>query len=73
MEPHDKKEARGLYDDDLGKVQQILPNDVITTVEMVDKESYCVPKSFVDGFYGYRLWFNMPKDEAKRQHKTGDW
>ncbi len=67
-----KKEARGLNDDNLGKVQQILPNDIITTVGMVDRESYCIPKSFVDRFDGYKLWFKISKDEAKRQYKAAD-
>ncbi len=67
-----KKEARGLNDDDLGEVQQILPNDIITTVGMVDKESYCIPKGFVDRFDGYKLWFKISKDEVKRQYKAAD-
>ena len=34
-----KKEARELDDHDLGEIQQILLNDIITTVGVVDKES----------------------------------
>ena len=67
-----KSEARGLNDDSLGEVQQILPNDIITTVGVVDKESYCIPKSFLDGFDGRNLWLKISKDEAKSRYKAAD-
>jgi len=37
-----KKEARGLKDDDLGEVQEVRGNVVITKVGVVDKEIYTI-------------------------------
>ena len=34
-----KKEARGLKDDDLGEVQEVRQNEIITKVGVVDKET----------------------------------
>jgi hypothetical protein len=42
-----KNEARGLKDDDLGEVQEVRQNEIITKVGVVDKEAYCIPKKFV--------------------------
>jgi hypothetical protein len=60
-----KKEARGLKDDDLGEVQEVRQNEIITKVGVVDKETYCIPKKFVTRFDGHNLWFSITKDEAK--------
>ena len=67
-----KKEARGLGDDELGEVQEIRGNDVITKVGLIDKETYCIPKSLVEKYDGHNLWFKISKDEAKSQYKISD-
>jgi hypothetical protein len=40
-----KKEARGLKDDDLGS-QKVSANDIITKVDIVDKETYAISKIY---------------------------
>ena len=67
-----KKEARGLGDDDLGEVQEVRGNDVITKVGVIDKESYCIPKTLLERYDGHNLWFKISKDEAKNQYKIAD-
>ena len=67
-----KKEARGLNDDDLGEVQEVRPNEIITKTGVVDKETYCIPKNFVEGFDGHNLRFRISKEEAKAQYKIAD-
>ena len=67
-----KKEARGLKDDDLGEVQEVRGDVVITKVGIVDKETYAIPKRHVTRFDGHNLWFNITKDEAKTQYKIID-
>jgi hypothetical protein len=41
-----KKEARGTENADLGEVQEILQENVITKVGLIDKVTYSIPKSF---------------------------
>jgi hypothetical protein len=67
-----KKEARGLKDDDLGEVQEVRGETVITKVGVVDKETYAIPKSYAVRYDGHNLWFNITKDEAKSQFKIAD-
>ena len=67
-----KKEARGLKDDDLGEVQEVRGDVVITKVGVVDKETYAIPTNLVTRYDGHNLWFNITKDEAKSQFKIKD-
>jgi hypothetical protein len=51
-----KKEARGINDADLGEVQEIRLDNVITKAGLVDKEVYSIPKNLdedmMDTMYG---------------------
>jgi hypothetical protein len=67
-----KREARGLDDDDLGEVQEVRPNEIVTKVGVVNKETYCIPKSLVEGFDGHNVRFRISKEEAKAQYKIAD-
>lgn len=67
-----KKEARGLKDDDLGEVQEVRGDVVITKVGVVDKETYAIPMSLAIRYDGHNLFFNITKDEAKSQYKIKD-
>jgi len=67
-----KKEARGLNDDDLGEVQEVRPNEVVTKVGVVDKETYCIPKNLFEEFDGHNVRFRISKEEAKSQYKIAD-
>ncbi len=60
-----KKEARGLGDYDLGEVQDLNEEFVITKKGVVDKDKFYLPKSKAVKFDGDKLWFEVGKDEAK--------
>jgi len=61
-----KKEARGLDDADLGEVQEVNNDTVITQKGIVSKDRYYLPKNLLSRFDGNKLWFNITKDEADR-------
>ena len=67
-----KKEARGINDADLGEVQEIRQDLVITKAGVVDKEVYSIPKNLVEKYDGHNLWFRVTKEEAESQYKTKD-
>ena len=60
-----KKEARGLDDYDLGEVQELNDEFVITKRGLVDKDKFYLPRNKVNKFDGGKLWFEISKDEAK--------
>lgn len=67
-----KKEARGINDADLGEVQEVRQDFVITKAGVVDKEVYSIPKSLVERYDGHNLWFKVTKEEAENLYKTKD-
>lgn len=67
-----KKEARGINDADLGEVQEVRQNLVITKAGVVDKEVYSIPKNLVEKYDGHNLWFRVTKEEAESRYKTKD-
>jgi len=60
-----KKEARGLDDYDLGEVEEVDEEHVITKKGVVDKDRFFLPRNKVIRFDGDKLWFEVTKDEAK--------
>jgi hypothetical protein len=67
-----KKEARGIGDADLGEVQEIHLDNVITKVGLIDKVTYSIPKSLVEQFDGHTLLFKLTKEEAETRYKIKD-
>jgi hypothetical protein len=61
-----KKEARGLGDTDLGEVQQVTGEFIITQKGTVDKEQYYIPKNLVDHFDGSTVFFTVTEEEVKQ-------
>ena len=59
-----EKEARGLDDADLGEVQEVGNDFVLTQKGVVHKEKYQIPKNLAIRFDGNKLWFNITKDES---------
>ncbi len=59
-----KKEARGLDDYDLGEVQEVNDDIVITKKGVVDKDKFYLPRNKANKFDGDKLWFEISKDEA---------
>jgi hypothetical protein len=60
-----KKEARGLEDYDLGEVEEVNDEFVITKKGTVDTDKFFLPRSKVLRFDGDKVWFEVTKDEAK--------
>jgi hypothetical protein len=67
-----KKEARGINDADLGEVQEIRQDNVITKAGVVDKEVYSIPKNLVERYDGHNLWFRVTKEDAENVYKVKD-
>jgi hypothetical protein len=62
------KEARGINDDDLGEVQRIEDEYVITQAGVVDKITYRLPKNLVERYDGHNLLFRITKEQAKSKY-----
>jgi uncharacterized protein (TIGR02271 family) len=60
-----KKEARGINDADLGKVQGLSEPFVFTQRGTLNKEKFYIPKSLVEGYDGVTLRFHVTEEEAK--------
>jgi hypothetical protein len=60
-----KKEARGLDDYDLGEVQELNEEFVITKKGVIDKDRFYIPRGKAVKFDGDKLWFDVGKDESK--------
>ena len=61
-----KKEARGLGDTDLGEVQEVTGEFIVTQKGNVDKEQYYIPKNLVDHFDGSTVFFTVTEEEVKQ-------
>ena len=65
-----KKEARGYEKgDDLGEVQEIGHEFVVTERGRVKKDKFYLPKPLVAGYDGEVLWFNITEQEAEDNFK----
>ena len=63
-----KKEARGINDADLGKVQGLSEPFVFTQRGTINKEKFYIPKSLVEGYDGVTLRFRVTEEEAKNMY-----
>jgi hypothetical protein len=59
------KKARGMDDYDLGEVQEVNDNFVITQQGIMNKDKFYLAKRLVDRFDGLYLWFNITEVEAQ--------
>ena len=60
-----KKEARGLGDADLGEVQEVTGEFIVTQKGTIDKDVFYIPKNLVDHFDG-SIFFTVTEEEAKQ-------
>jgi len=60
-----KKEARGINDYDLGEVDAVEADTVVTKKGVLDKDKFYIPKKFVEAFDGNKLIFRITKEEAQ--------
>jgi hypothetical protein len=61
-----KKAAIGIDKCDLGKVQQIKDDQIITLKGLINKKKYFLPMKLVDKFDGDILYFKIMRAEAKQ-------
>jgi uncharacterized protein (TIGR02271 family) len=64
-----KKEARGIDDYDLGEVQQVTSEYVLTQKGLVNTRWFQIPKTLAQEFDGSKLVFKIIKDEAKNLYE----
>ena len=59
------RKALGIDDYDLGEVQEVQENVVVTQKGILDKDKFYLTKRLVDLFDGLYLWFNITEAEAQ--------
>jgi hypothetical protein len=64
-----KKEARGKNDYDLGEVQDVQPEIVVTKKGIVDKDKFYLPKMLVERYDGHKVFFSITKEDAESYRK----
>jgi len=65
-----KKKARGVDDCDLGEVQQVEEEFIVTEKGIINKKKYYLPKILIAGFDGNTLYFRIMKAESKRYRRA---
>jgi hypothetical protein len=61
-----KKEARGVGDYDLGEVDEVQSDTIVTKKGIVDKDKFYLPKNLAERYDGHNLWFNISKEDAQQ-------
>jgi len=67
-----KKEARGADNYDLGEVQKVTNNDILTQKGIMEKKWFQIPKHLTQRFDGNKLIFNINESEAKDLYVIDD-
>lgn len=65
-----KKKASGVDDCDLGEVQEVHEEFIVTEKGILNKKRYYLPKILIAGFDGRTLYFRIMKAESKRYHQV---
>lgn len=60
-----KREARGLDGYDLGEVQEVSTDYIVTEKGLADKTKYVIPKSLAQKFDNDCLYFHISEEGAK--------
>ena len=60
-----KKEARGLDDYDLGEVEEVNNEFIVTKKGVVDKDRFYLPRAKAVRLDGDKLFLEVTKEEAK--------
>jgi hypothetical protein len=65
-----KKEARGIDDNaDLGEVQEVNPEYIITQKGTLVVDKFYIPKTLVDRFDSNTVWFKITEEDANKYKK----
>jgi hypothetical protein len=67
-----KKEARGLGNADLGEVQEVNPEYIVTQKGTLVVDKFYLPKSLVERFDDNTVWFKITEEEVNtyKKHTT---
>jgi len=64
------KDARGMGGYDLGEVQSVNSDKVITKKGLIEGDNFILPKSLADQYDGHTLWFRITQEQAQQYRKT---
>jgi hypothetical protein len=64
------KEARGMGGYDLGEVQSVNSDKVITKKGLIQGDNFFLPKGLVDRYDGHVLWFRITLEQAQEYRKA---
>jgi len=64
-----RKEARGLGNVDLGEVQEVSPEYIITQKGTLVVDKFYIPKSLLERIDEKTLWFKITDEEANKYKK----
>ncbi|HEX7257211.1 MAG TPA: hypothetical protein VF242_04040 [Nitrososphaeraceae archaeon] len=64
-----KREARGINDEDFGKVQDIHGNYVLVKRGIINKEQFYLPKDQAESYDGMILKFRLSEYDLKTRYK----
>jgi hypothetical protein len=64
------KDARGMGGYDLGEVQSVNSDKVITKKGLIEGDNFFLPKSLVDRYDGHVLWFRITQEQAQRYRQA---
>jgi hypothetical protein len=59
------RKVRSADDKDLGRIQRITRDYIKTSEGTISKSYYFIPKYYLSGYDGDRLWISLTKDEVK--------
>ena len=63
-----KKEARCLDEYDLGEVQEVQSDFILTQKGLIDKKWFKIPRTLAHEFDGTKLYFGIGEQEAETQY-----
>jgi hypothetical protein len=64
------KDARGMGDYDLGAVQSVNSDKVITKKGLIEGDHFFLPKTLVDRYDGHVLWFRITQEQAQQYRQV---
>ena len=63
-----KKEARGIDDADLGKIQEISSDSILTKKGIINTKLFDIPKDLVENYDGDIVYFKLTEEEAMNSY-----
>ena len=63
------KEVKSADKQDLGKVESITKHYVEVKQGTISKKHYFIPKYYIQGYDGHKLWASLTKDEIKHKYE----